>query len=227
MKILLTIFLLIPSLLLSEVQLKQPGTKYSDTRKQNTADEASRNGQVIPKQSGTKYSDTRKQSENNQRVSDGQIMNKIPGQKFSDTRSGTAKSINFNNEIGQVQSQQLKNKLKKKFNIKTNADNGIIDPLSGQIITLKSIDKMVSDNHMEIPDMFASYSHEEIKKMFLDNQRTLFKQICENKELQEVKELMDLVPSEDVINSNLFVLNYIIRGHGLVISRSDYPELCW
>ena len=114
MKTLLALLLLIPSLLFSEVQLKQPGTKYSDTRKQNTADEASRNGQVVPKQSGTKYSDTRKQSENNQRASDGQIMNKIPGQKFSDTRSGTAKSINFNDEIGQVQSQQLKNKLKKK-----------------------------------------------------------------------------------------------------------------
>ena len=85
----------------------------------------------------------------------------------------------------------------------------------------------VKDQNIEIGDMMNKWSKDEVREMILSHTKKSYEFICDNKSLSEVKDIMNTIESDELINVNLFVLNYLFKDHGLTISYSQHPKLCW
>ena len=219
MKILFVLLLFSSFISLSQAtERKQPGVKYTDTLKQKRADDATSAGRVTPKQPGVNYNDTLRQTDNNLSGSN----DKIPGQSYSSTIKGTAegkdnnKNYNIKN-LGNIQNNTIKEKLKKKYGIKKNTQNAYIDPSTGQIITLKElnllkleIDKHITDleydNEMNRTEA-ASYLAEMIIQMYNDSDEVI-----------DLLNDMDKETKEQTIEGLVFILNYT----GIPVRKSQF-----
>ena len=214
---------------------KTPGVSIRDSLGQKRANDAAAAGRVVPKTPGVNYQDTLRQTENQNRSDKGQNPNKIQGQSFGYTLKGTVSGENISgkvlsknnggtssnisiNELGNIQSKTIKNKLEKKFNIKTNTEYAWIDPTSGQVITKKELNLMKK----EIKELITSYSQ---SGAYTESQTKQFPQLMANEIAEQIDEnfLLDLNVSKkdgrDIVEAVVFIFNY--AGIPLKVSQFD------